>query len=86
MRHPAFVLTTVNAPHSRQLDAAELAHCLRDPVAARAVPGHMSVFFGEVTPALQIEFAQLFGITRPQLVTAATTFAAYSGETYPLAA
>ena len=86
MKNPAFVLTTVNAPHSRQLGATELAHCLLDPAAAKAAPGHMSVFFGEVTPALQIEFALLFDITKPQLVTAATAFSAYSGETYPLAA
>ena len=86
MKNPALILTTVNAPHSRQLAALELAQCLLDPAAARAVPGHMSVFFGEVAPALQIEFALLFGIGEPQLVTAATTFAAYSGETYPLAA
>ena len=86
MKNPSLVLTTVNAPHSRQLAAPELAQCLLDPAAARTVPGHMSVFFGEVAPALQIEFALLFGIGKPQLVTAATTFAAYSGETYPLAA
>ena len=46
----------------------------------------MSVFFGEVDPALQIEFALLFGVRKSQLVNAATAFAAYSGETYPLAA
>jgi hypothetical protein len=86
MKNPALVLTTVNAPYTRQLTAKELAMCLLDPAAAQAVPGHMSVFFGEVTPALQIEFALLFGIGKSQLVTAATAFAAYSGENYPLAA
>ncbi|MDB5619106.1 hypothetical protein [Tardiphaga sp.] len=82
---PTLVLTTVNAPYRRQLDADELAHCLRDPVAANALPGHMSSFFGEVAPALQIAFAAQFGIAKPQLVAAARAFAAYSGETYPLA-
>jgi hypothetical protein len=85
MMNPALVLTTVNAPHSLQLDAPGLAHCLLDQAAAKAVPGHMSSFFGEVAPALQIDFAQQFDITQAQLVAAAKAFAAYSGESYPLA-
>jgi hypothetical protein len=83
---PALVLTTVNAPYSKQLTAQELANCLLDQAAAKAVPGHMSSFFGEVKPALQIGFASLFGITELQLAAAAKTFATYSGESYPLAA
>ena len=83
---PALVLTTVNAPYSKKLDALELAHCLLDPAAAKAVPGHMSSFFGEVKPALQIGFARMFNITEPQLSAAAKAFAMYSGESYPLAA
>jgi hypothetical protein len=83
---PALVLTTVNAPYSKQLDALELAECLKNPVAAKAVPGHMSSFFGEVDPALQVFFANLHNISTPQLVAAATAFAKYSGEAYPLAA
>ena len=86
MNSPALVLATVNAPHSLQLDAPGLAHCLLDQVAAKAVPGHMSSFFGEVSPALQVDFAQQFNITQAQLVAAAKAFAAYSGESYPLAA
>jgi hypothetical protein len=86
MNVPALVLSTVNAPYTRRLEARELAHCLRDRAAARAVPGHMSAFFGEVDPRLQVEFARLFGITHDQLVAAAKGFAAYSGELYPLAA
>jgi hypothetical protein len=86
MASPALVLTTVNAPFSKQLDALELAQCLLDPTAARAVPGHMSSFFGEVDPALQIDFAKMFNITEPQLSAAAKEFAMYSGESYPLAA
>jgi hypothetical protein len=82
----ALILTTVNAPHSKQLSAQELANCLLDQAAAKAVPGHMSSFFGEVEPALQVSFAGLFGITELQLATAAKTFATYSGESYPLAA
>ena len=82
----ALVLTTVNAPYSRQLSAQELAHCLLDQAAAKAAPGHMSSFFGEVEPDLQIEFARQFNVTREALIAAAKAFAAYSGESYPLAA
>lgn len=79
------VLTTVNAPFSKKLDAQELVHCLLDPAAAKAMPGHMSSFFGEVAPALQVEFAGMFNVTESQLSAAAKTFASYSGESYPLA-
>jgi len=82
----ALVLATVNAPYSTQLKAHELAHCLQDHAAAKAVPGHMSSFFGEVEPALQVGFASLFGISEPQLIAAAKAFASYSGASYPLAA
>jgi hypothetical protein len=84
--NPALVLTTVNAPHSKQLDAQELAGCLKNSAAAKAMAGHMSVFFGEVEPALQLSFANLFEITEPELVAAAKAFAEYSGASYPLAA
>ena len=86
MFDPALVLTTVNAPHSEKLDAATLVRCLLDPAAAKAMPGHMSSFFGEVTPALQVGFAEMFNVTESQLAAAAKTFAMYSGESYPLAA
>jgi hypothetical protein len=79
------VLTTVNAPHREQLDAQTLANCLLDQAAAKAVPGHMSAFFGEVKPELQLAFADLFNISEAELVAAAKAFAAYSGEPYPLA-
>jgi hypothetical protein len=83
---PALVLTTVNAPHSKQLDAQQLAYYLKNQAEAKTVAGHMSVFFGDVDPALQLGFASLFGITEPELVAAAKAFAAYSGASYPLAA
>jgi hypothetical protein len=82
----ALVLTTVNAPYSKQLDAQELAYCLLHPAAAKAVPGHMSSFFGEVSPALQVAFAGSYNISEQQLADAAKAFAMYSGESYPLAA
>jgi hypothetical protein len=86
MMTPALVLTTVNSPYSEQLDAQQLAYFLKNQAAAKSVPGHMSVFFGEVDPALQLAFAELVGITEPELKAAAKAFAAYSGQTYPLAA
>jgi hypothetical protein len=86
VKSAALVLTTVNAPYSEQLDAQTLAHCLLDHEAAKQLPGHLSSFFGEVEPALQLEFAQLFNITEAELVTSAKAFAAYSGASYPLAA
>jgi hypothetical protein len=86
MKDLALVLNTVNAPYSEQLDAQTLAHCLVNIGAAKQKPGHVSSFFGEVDPALQLEFAQLFNITKTQLVASAKAFAAYTGESYPLAA
>jgi hypothetical protein len=76
----------VNAPYSRKLDAPALAYCLTHPEAARNAPGQMSAFFGEVAPELQIAFASAFGIGKQELALAAKTFAAFSGEAYPLAA
>lgn len=83
---PASVLTTVNAPYSKKLDARELAYCLTHPAAAKAAPGHISAFFGEVAPELQKAFAKAFHISEPELAIAAKTFAEFSGEAYPLAA
>jgi hypothetical protein len=82
----ALVLATVNAPYSKLLGAQELADCLLDHAKAKTVPGHMSSFFCEVKPALQVDFASQFNITKAQLVAAAKAFALYSGESYPLAA
>jgi hypothetical protein len=86
MMSPVLILTTVNAPYSKQLDAQELAHCLLNPEAAKTVPGHMSSFFGEVSPTQQIAFAASCNVSAQQLGAAAKAFAMYSGESYPLAA
>lgn len=83
---PVLILTTVNAPYSQQLDAQELAYYLLHPAEAKTMPGHMSSFFGDVTPDLQLAFAAMFNISEVQLVAAAKSFAAYSGQSYPLAA
>jgi hypothetical protein len=86
MNNPILVLTTVNAPYGKKLDAQELAHCLLDPTAAKAACGPVSSFFGDVNPELQVAFARMHGIMHAQLVAAAKAFAAYSGQSYPLAA
>lgn len=83
---PALIMTTVNAPYSKQLEVQELVYCLLNPAAAKAAPGHMSSFFGEVKPDLQKWFAYEHHITDDQLIGAAKAFSNYSGETYPLAA
>lgn len=82
----ALILATVNAPYSQKLDAMMLANCLSDPVVAKYMPGHMSSFFGEVAPSLQIDFAEAYHIPKSKLVEAAKAFAQFSGESYPLAA
>jgi len=79
------VLTTVNAPYSQKLDALALVYCLTHPEAAKAVPGHMSAFFGEVSPDLQKVFASEFDVSEATLSAAAKIFSEYSGELYPLA-
>lgn len=86
MTNAALVLTTVNAPYSKKLSAQELAHCLKDQAAAVALPGHMSSFFGEVAPEMQLAFADLFHISQSELAEAAKAFSNYSGEHYPFAA
>jgi hypothetical protein len=85
VKDATLVLTTVNAPYKEQLDAQALAHCLLDQDAAKQAAGHMCSFFGDVEPALQLEFAQLFNITKAQLVASAKAFAVYTGQSYPLA-
>lgn len=86
MNSLVLVLNTVNAPYSTQLDAQQLVYCLLDEAAAKATPGHMSSFFGDVQPELQCEFADHFKIPHSKLVAAAKAFSKYSGEVYPLAA
>jgi hypothetical protein len=86
MNSPLLVLTTVNAPYSKKLNAQELVYCLLDSDAAKAACGPMSSFFGEVKPELQVAFAEMYGINNTQLKAAAKTFAEFSGQSYPLAA
>ena len=85
-KHLVTVLTTVNAPYSEQLDGAMLAHCLSDLDLAKAHSGQVSTVLGEVPLAQQAEFAGEFGIELDDLKAFASQFAAWSGETYQLAA
>jgi hypothetical protein len=85
-KNAASVLTTVNAPYREKLDEAALVYCLKDPVAAKAKPGHMPSFFLEVSAAAQKEFATSHGISTEALADAAKAFASYSGESYPICA
>jgi hypothetical protein len=55
----AAVLTTVNAPYSKMLDAQTLACCLTHPMAAKTWPGQMSAFFEEVAPDLHLTRNQM---------------------------
>jgi len=82
----ATVLTTVNAPYSEQLDGVALAYCLSDLAVAKQHPGQVSAFLGEVPLEQQIEFAAAHHIPVKELKVLAAQFAAWSGESYPLAA
>lgn len=76
----------MNAPYSVQLEDAELAHSLSNLELAKQHPGHVSAFFGEVSPELQIAFALAHHIPVTDLKAFAAAFSAWSGESYPLAA
>ena len=82
----ATVMTTVNAPYSKKLDEHALVACLHDLEAAKAAPGPISSFLGDVKPSLQEQFASEHGIAKQELVSFAKAFAKWSGQDYPLAA
>lgn len=83
---PALVMTTVNAPYSKKLNADELVCCLLDPAVAKGLPGHVGSFFGDVKPDLQKWFANAHNISDDQLVSAAKAFAEFARASFPLAA
>ncbi|MDB5614965.1 MAG: hypothetical protein JWQ22_2618 [Devosia sp.] len=85
-KHLVSVLTTVNAPYSSQLDGAELALCLSNNDLAKQYSGQVSSFLGDVPIESQIEFADEHHISLGDLKAFASTFSAWSGETYNLAA
>lgn len=78
------MLTTVNAPYSKQMDGPALAQCLLDLELAKQFAGHVSSFLGEVPLAQQTEFATEFGIALDDLEVFASEFSAWAGESYKL--
>jgi Nucleotidyl transferase AbiEii toxin, Type IV TA system len=80
------VLETINAPHRDYLGAEEIVGCLRDMEKSKIWAGHMSSFFGEVSPELQRSFAIANGIELETLAAAARAFSSWSGQTFVLAA
>jgi hypothetical protein len=80
------VLSKVNAPHAERISVEELCACFFDFQKSKAWSGHVSSFFAEVSPAMQIAFAARHGIDKTALVNAAKAFAAWSGENYEIAA
>lgn len=82
----SLVLSTVNAPYSNKLDAMTLANCILEPAKSKTAAGPMSSFFYEVSPDLQIAFAEGHGISIAALKAAATFFDAWSGQKSALAA
>ena len=80
------VLETINAPHREYLQAPQLAACLKDIEKSKAWAGHMSSFFGDVTPELQRSFAVANGIDGKTLIAAARAFSAWSGQAYEIVA
>jgi len=79
----ASVLSTVNAPYSKQLDGAGLAYCLSHIEAAKAFSGQVGSFFSEISVADQLGFAAEFGISSEAL---AAQFGDWAGESYRLTA
>ncbi len=71
------VLSTVNAPYRRRIDAETLAQCLRSgDVGAWTV--HVATFFVDVRPELVIRFAERHAI---DLETLARTYRSVRDET-----
>jgi hypothetical protein len=85
-KYIASVLSTVNAPFSKQLDGAGLAHCLTDMEAAKAFSGQVGSFLIEVPLAQQKSFAAEYGISAQELKAFAEKFSAWSGESRKLIA
>lgn len=73
-------------PSSEQLDGAALAYCLSDIVVAKQRPGQVSTFLREVPLAQQLEFRAARHMPVEGLKAVAAQFAAWSVESYLLAA
>lgn len=71
------VLSTVNAPYRRRVDAQTLAQCLRTGDAGNWLV-HLATFFVDVRPDLVIRFAGRHGI---ELETLAQTYRSVRDQT-----
>lgn len=78
-RIDSLVLSTVNAPYSKKLDAMTLVQMILEPSKSKTAAGPMSSFFYDVSPKLQLEFAKAHGISVATLKTASQFFDAWSG-------
>lgn len=77
----ATLLTTVNAPYQKQLDASGLAAALKE---GNLALGQVSSFFTETAVETQKAFAKKYGIAPDVLSDIATTFKDWSGQSVPL--
>lgn len=82
----SLVLSTVNAPNSKKLDAMMLVNYILAPAKSKTAAGPMSSYFYEVSPDLQLAFAEAHGISVVALKAAAALFDAWSGHKSALAA
>lgn len=81
----ATALSKINAPFRAHVSADDVAACIQSVEMAQQRPGHMSSFFGELSPEIQLGFVNAMGIDRQALVAAARAFSKWSGERYEIA-
>jgi len=77
------LLAQVNAPFRDHLNASDLAAVLCDPEQAKAWPGHVSVFFGEVPSERRRDFFERHHLDSRKIDATRRAFQAWSGEILP---
>ena len=80
------VLATVNAPYGANLSACQLAAKISDPKSVSAGDASVFSFFSEVSPELQKQFIDDFGLDFDDVNYVASQMADLSGYDLPLAA
>jgi hypothetical protein len=73
------VLSAVNAPYRRSIDAATLAGCLATAESGKW-PVHVATFFTDVSPDLVLAFAAAHGLSKSQLADAYSASKRRTGE------
>jgi hypothetical protein len=76
------VLSTVNAPYRRDINAAKLVNCIRN-AELNEWPAHIAAFFTDVSPDLVLGFARVHGISEPSLWAAYLAVRSQTGERNP---